>query len=343
MVIAQRGTTALTVNNSEQFPVDRTNVRCGASGLSATTQQSTSVVPSNFRNSIAINVTTGAASGSTDRGYMLQKIEGVNVADFLLGTASAVTWTFSFWVRSSLTGTFSGSFQNSDQNRSYVFTYTINAANTWEQKSITVTGDTTGTWITGTGSGLFVLLDCGNGSSLRSSTTGSWIVGDFRGATGSTSLFANSGATFYTTGWQLEIGTVATSFDYRPYGTELLLCQRYFYSMGGNSTYEHFSLVSTTGSTDGRGMSFMPVPMRTIPSIGQTGEFQVVAGANAINGTFSAGTTMYYSISSFGGIQNIGFDFWPGTAGSYTNLNGACYVVRANNSTSTRVTFSAEL
>jgi hypothetical protein len=228
MVVAQRGTSAITVNNAEQFPVDRTNVRCGASGLSATAQQS-SIAPSIFRNSIFINVTTGAASGSIDRGYLLQKVEGVNVADFMLGTSAAVTFTLSFWVRSSLTGTFSGSLQNDSQNRSYVFTYTINAANTWEQKIITVAGDTTGTWATDNTSGIFVLLDLGNGSSLRSGTTNSWINGDFRGFTSAVSLFANSSATFYLAGVQLEVGSTASSFEYRSYGQELALCQRYFY------------------------------------------------------------------------------------------------------------------
>jgi hypothetical protein len=227
MTIAQRGTAAITVDNAENFPVDRTTVRCNTSGISATTQQSVTA-PSNFRNSLLVTVTTGAAAASTDRGYILQKIEGYNVADFMLGTASATTFTFSFWVRSSLTGTFSGSFQNNEQNRSYVFTYTVSSANTWEQKTISLTADTTGNWDATSTAGLFVLLDCGMGSSLRTSTTGSWIAGDYRGTTGSNSLFANSGATFYTTGWQLEVGTVATSFDYRPYGTELALCQRYY-------------------------------------------------------------------------------------------------------------------
>jgi hypothetical protein len=280
MVVAQRGTSAITVNNTENFPVDRTNVRCGAAGLSATTQQS-SVAPFIFRNSIFINVTTGAASGSTDRGYLLQKIEGVNVADFMLGTSAAVTFTLSFWVRSSLTGTFSGSLQNDLQNRSYVFTYTINAANTWEQKIITVAGDTTGTWTTDNTSGIFVLLDLGNGSSLRSGTTNSWINGDFRGFTSAVSLFANSGSTFYITGIQLEAGFTASSFEYRPYGTELALCQRYYYKIfpvESSKTYGNGTSVDTTTMYN---TVPSPVTMRVNPSLETTGtasDYAIVRG-----------------------------------------------------------------
>jgi hypothetical protein len=274
MRIAQRTTSALTVDNDEDFPVDRTNVRCNRSGLSATSQQS-STAPTGFNNSIYINVTTGASASSTDRGYILQKIEGYNVADLMFGTANATPMTFSFWVRSSLTGTFSGAFQNNAQNRSYVFTYTISSANTWEKKTISLTADTTGTWDSTSSAGLFVKLDLGMGSSLQSGTTGSWISGDYRGATGAVAVFANSGATFYTTGWQLEKGSTATSFDYRPYGTELALCQRYYASSFpvGNSptnfttTGEISTLVPTAGTGAFYVPVYFPVSMRASPTI----------------------------------------------------------------------------
>jgi len=265
MRIAQRTTSALTVDNDEDFPVDRTNVRCNRSGLSATSQQS-STAPTGFNNSIYINVTTGASASSTDRGYILQKIEGYNVADLMFGTANATPMTFSFWVRSSLTGTFSGAFQNNAQNRSYVFTYTISSANTWEKKTISLTADTTGTWDSTSSAGLFVQLDLGMGSSLQSGTTGSWISGDYRGATGAVAVFANSGATFYTTGWQLEKGSTATSFDYRPYGTELSLCQRYYQVSTSGIGWSNSTTISTV-------MLSLFCPMRAAPS------------ASLINGT----------------------------------------------------------
>jgi hypothetical protein len=292
-VINQYATT-YTVNNTEQFPVDRIPVRCNVSGISATTQQS-STAPSNFKNSIVINVTTGATPSGADRGYMMQKIEGYNVADFMLGTATAVTFTFSFWVRSSLTGTFSGAFQNENQNRSYVFTYTINAANTWEQKTITVAGDTTGTWATGNTGGLFVLLNLGNGPTLLSSTTNSWIAGDYRGATSSTAIFANSGATFYTTGWQLEVGSLATGFEFRSVGTELALCQRYCLGFGGGTSGGTSCLMGLAFSSN-QSVSVLqfPVQMRGYPSLTvatPSNFYTNNIGANTNSSTLTANTS----------------------------------------------------
>jgi hypothetical protein len=135
--------------------------------------------------------------------------------------------TLSFWVRSSLTGTFGGSFRNSASNRSYPISYTISSANTWEQKSVTVAGDTSGTWLTTNGIGILLFLSLGSGSTY-SGTSGSWSGSTYTSATGATSVVGTNGATFYITGVQLEKGSTATSFDYRPYGTELALCQRYY-------------------------------------------------------------------------------------------------------------------
>jgi hypothetical protein len=139
--------------------------------------------------------------------------------------------TLSFWVRSSLTGTFGGVIQNSASDRSYPFTYTINAANTWEYETITIAGDTSGTWLTTNGIGVQVKFGLGVGSTF-SGTAGAWASANFISATGATSVVGTNGATFYITGVQLEVGSTATSFDYRPYGTELALCQRYYFKIG---------------------------------------------------------------------------------------------------------------
>jgi hypothetical protein len=133
----------------------------------------------------------------------------------------------SFWIRSSLTGTFGGSIRNSAGNRSYPFTYTISAANTWEQKTITIAGDTSGTWATNNTNGMSISFGLGAGSTF-SGTAGAWAAGNFISATGATSVVGTNGATFYVTGVQLEKGSTATSFDYRPYTTELQLAQRYY-------------------------------------------------------------------------------------------------------------------
>jgi hypothetical protein len=163
---------------------------------------------------------------SSDYFFLRQSIEGFNTADLNWGTANAKTVTLSFQVYSSLTGTFSGVLRNSAENLTYAFTYSIPVANTWTTISITIAGPTSGTWLTTNGIGIQVMWNIGSGSSGLTGTTGSWISGGFFGATGSVSVVGTSGATFYITGVQLEVGSTATSFDYRPY--ELALCQRYY-------------------------------------------------------------------------------------------------------------------
>jgi hypothetical protein len=179
-----------------------------------------------FTSSSAYSVLTG------DTFYFSQLIEGLNVADLAWGTANAQTVTLSFWVRSSLTGTFGGAFANSASNRSYPFSYTVSSANTWEQKSITVPGDTTGTWLTTNGIGISLRLGLGSGATF-SGTAGAWAAGNFVQPTGSVSVVGTNGATFYITGVQLEAGSVATPFERRDYGRELLMCQRYLPYLGG--------------------------------------------------------------------------------------------------------------
>jgi hypothetical protein len=165
---------------------------------------------------------------TTDVFAITQFIEGFNTADLGFGTASAQPVTLSFWVRSSLTGTFGGALQNGESaTRSYPFAYAVSAVNTWEHKTVSIAGDTSGTWLTTNGRGIALQFGLGVGATF-SGTAGAWAAGDFRSATGATSVFGTNGATFYITGVQLEKGSNATSFDYRPYGQELALCQRYY-------------------------------------------------------------------------------------------------------------------
>lgn len=191
-----------------------------------TVQQSTTA-PTGFTNSMLVTSSSAYSPVSTDYFLYQQFIEGLNCFDLAWGTASAKSVTLSFWVRSSLTGTFGGTISNSARDRVYPFTYTISSANTWEQKSVTIPGDTTGTWLTTNGRGIAVEFSLGSGTSVRG-TPNVWAATDYRAATGETNVVATSGATWYITGVQLEVGTVATSFDFRSYGTELALCQRYY-------------------------------------------------------------------------------------------------------------------
>jgi len=179
------------------------------------TIQQSSTAPTGFQNSAIL--TTGTADpslGSTQLAYVGQKPEGFNVADFDWGTANAKTVTLSFWVRSSLTGTFGGAISNSAFDRSYPFTYSVSAANTWEQKSVVIAGDTSGTWPKTNGIGMQIFWGLGVGSTY-SGTAGSWAGTGYISATGATSVIGTAGATFYITGVQLEAGTVATPFDRR--------------------------------------------------------------------------------------------------------------------------------
>lgn len=228
MTIDQRNSgAAVTVNvGSQVYTVDRWFAQATASSGVFTVQRSTTA-PSGFINSLVATVsTTDSSLAATDLYLLSQSIEGINVADLGWGTASAATVTLSFWVRSSVTGTYGGSIVNSAVNRSYPFTYTISAANTFEYKTITIPGDTSGTWLTDNGVGIRVYFGLGMGSTY-SGTANAWASAFYISATGATNLMATSGATLYITGVQFEKGSKATSFDYRPYVTELQLCQRY--------------------------------------------------------------------------------------------------------------------
>jgi hypothetical protein len=289
MVIDQRNAGASVSLAGSIYTVDRWEGL--ENGSMAFTAQQSSTVPSGagFTNSILITTTTAASPGSTDRSQFEQYIEGYNIADLGWGAAGAKTVTLSFWVRSSLTGQFGGALANGAGNRSYPYSYTISAANTWEYKTITVPGDTSGTWVTTNGRALCVYFDLGMGSSLLG-TAGAWAGSDFRGATGDVKLSENNGATFYLTGVQLEVGSTATSFDYRPYGTELQLCQRYFWQLGGLNTGNVGALFPQPGnppsSNGGMPLVFAnPVPMRVAPDV----SFNITAGNNS-GGSTPSGT-----------------------------------------------------
>jgi hypothetical protein len=235
------------------------------SGPSYSTRQS-STAPAGFSNSLLMT-NTGASSTPTYC-FFGQKIEGLNVADLNWGSADAATVTVSFWTRSSIAGIYSISVTNNAGDRSYPIQYTINAPNTWEYKTITVPGDTTGTWTKDNTAGIHLRFNLGSGPS-RLAPSGSWQAGNYDGATTSTgsSSWANAlGATFYITGVQVERGSTATGFDYRPYGTELALCQRYTVGYSGGAGYRigwGFSYSATAGYC----LFNLPATMRTAPSI----------------------------------------------------------------------------
>jgi hypothetical protein len=233
MVIDQRNAGAsVTQTTAVNYVTDRFAI-FGSVTTKFTAQQSTTA-PTGFVNSLLVTSSSAYSVAASNTFNIRQYIEGFNVADLGWGTADAKTVTLSFWVQSSLTGTFGGSLRNSASDRSYPFSYTISVANTWEQKSITIAGDTTGTWLTNNGIGVGLFFSMGAGSTF-SGTAGAWVAGNYTSATGATSVVGTSGATFYITGVQLEVGSSATGFEYRIYGTELANCQRYYQIAGVGS------------------------------------------------------------------------------------------------------------
>jgi len=275
MVIDQRnaGASISTASSTSTYTLDRWLAVFTQNSKFTLQQNAGSVTPPvGFANYIGIT-TTSAYTGSGDIFNIGQNIEGFNTADLGFGTANAKTITISFWVRSSLTGTFGGALQNSALNRSYPFTFTISAANTWEYETITIAGDTTGTWVGATnGIGLRLWVNLGTGTTY-SGTAGAWAGADYRSATGATSVIANAGATLYITGVQLEVGSTATSFDVRPYGQELLLCQRYCEVWNSTTENVAVSVMAPNPNNNTQLAGFVPftVQKRTSPSISYSG------------------------------------------------------------------------
>jgi hypothetical protein len=280
MAIDQRNAGAASANTLSGYFLDRWFVGQSPVGKIIAQQNQGSITPPvGFSNYLGVTSQSAYSVATGDVFTIYQSIEGFNTADLGFGTANASTVTISFQVYSSLTGTFGGALKSSTvPYRSYLFTYSIPVANTWTTISITIAGDTTGTWIGATnGVGMFVLFGLGCGSTFTS-TAGSWQTGNYTQPTGSVSVVGTSGATFYITGVQLEKGSTATSFDYRPYGTELALCQRY-YQIGDI----HLLAANTNG---GDGTVSFPVQMRTSPtytfsdSSGNASKYTDSAGGN---------------------------------------------------------------
>jgi hypothetical protein len=297
MVLDQRNAGASVTPANDAYTLDRWQVNISDSSKFTIQQNAGSVTPpAGFTNYLGVTSSSAFSLAAGSYFVLDQKIEGFNIADLGWGTANAKTVTLSFWVRSSLTGTFGGVLRNSAENRSYPYTYTISAANTWEQKSVTITGDTSGTWVTTNGNGIYVGFGLGVGSTY-SGTAGAWAGSTYASATGATSIVSTNGATFYLTGVQLEVGTQATTFDYRSIGTELALCQRYY--------FKSIPLATPPGAAEGPNLVVQPavtvtllggwaahkVSMRAQPSITVYNQFGTINSVNRFtDGALVTGT-----------------------------------------------------
>ena len=287
MVVDQRNAGANVTPTDGQYTLDRWKFRVSQTSKLTTQQNAGSVTtPAGFANYLGVTSSSAYSVTSTDYFVIIQEIEGYNFSDFDFGTANAKTLTISFWVRSSLTGTFSATIRNSASNRSYPFTYTISVANTWEQKTTTIAGDTSGTWVGATnGTGLSLIFNLGCGSTYNG-TSGSWQAGNYTSVSGATSVVGTSGATFYITGVQLEVGTKATPYEFVTYSDQLAQCQRYY------NAYTWASTGWCISSTQGYGGITFPV-MRQAPNITDGGSTNVVYGP----GGAQSGTMVYSSIT----------------------------------------------
>tara|TARA_B100000900_G_scaffold156213_1_gene132797 strand:+ start:1471 stop:2574 length:1104 start_codon:yes stop_codon:yes gene_type:complete len=329
MQVSQRGTSFTGHGAGVNYGIDRFFDFHNSDGA-FTLSQETSVVPVGFSNALKIQTTTADSSIAAGQRLIVgTRMEGLNVAHLNWGTSNAKTVTLSFYVRSSVTGTHGGAIGNGSDNRNYPFTYTISSADTWERKSITVAGDTTGTWETGIGRSIQVTWGLGVGSTY-SGSAGAWAAGDKNSATGATTaVLGTLNATWYLTGVQLEVGSVATDFEQRSYGEELSLCSRYYHtSFSGQTTIggSHPSLYSGKvfswcdhyGSSPDR-VAFnyqWPVQMRDIPTVTMYGNQWTSGRVSRYNGGNNEYTIDYASGVSKNGLGGY-YDVASGATGDF--------------------------
>ena len=299
MRIAQRGTSAFTSTTSSLYTLDRWTTY-GSGGSQFTVQQNAGSItpPVGFTNYLGVvNSATPTTPSGTQEYDVYQYIEGYNIADLGWGTANAKPVTLSFWVRSSITGTFGGALGNSGSTRTYPFNYTISSSNTWEQKTVTIPGDTSGTWLTDNGAGISLTFSLGAGST-KSGTANTWAGANYTQPTGSTALVSTASATWQLTGVQLEKGSAASAFEYRQYGTELQLCQRYYtrYQAPSND-YTITTGYMYSGGNSWAGGILTPVPMRSTPSLSNIGSgiklYGLPSGAVSISSVTAVTWTAY--------------------------------------------------
>ena len=280
MRIAQRNAgSADTIDVDGKYTLDRWKASSkSAPSFNRYTVQQVTDAPNNATYSLKVTSLVSYTLASDDYHMISQYIEGTNIAHLGFGTANAKTVTVSFYVKSSLTGNFGGSLRNSAGNRSYPFSYTIDSANTWEKKTVTIEGDTTGTWVTSTATGMILWLGLGVGSQY-SGTAGAWSANNYFSTTGATSVVGTSGATWQITGVQLEVGSTATEFEHLPYDVELARCQRYFQkswaqgtAVGTAISIDDLNAVQQSwGSSNSGGIAgqafLLPVVMRATPTL----------------------------------------------------------------------------
>ena len=271
--------TANNINNATHtYHVDRFKAYESTDGI-LQGEWRDSDAPPNFHYSLFYHpATTDTSISDNQFAFISQVIELENIRHLGYGGSYAKTCTLSFWVKSNLTGTYTISLINDDtNNRQFVTEYTIDSANTWERKVITIPGETGGTWNT---NGLRIAWTLTSAANRQTTTVGSWFDDSTaRYATNKqvSGFMSNTGNSFKLSGVQFEVGNYATDFEHRSYGEELSLCQRYFYKVTGDSGERVGIGGCCVNSTEFRMNVTFPVTMRRVPTIGGTGTAQMDA------------------------------------------------------------------
>ena len=313
MVIDQRNAGAsvtATTTGTFTYTVDRWYYFVAVASKFTIQQNAGSVTPpTGFSKYLGITSSSAYTVGAAEYFTVAQNIEGYNAASLNWGTANAQSATLSFWAYSSLTGTFGGCLTNATNARSYPFTYTISVANTWTNISVTVPGDTSGTWQTTTSTGIEVFFGLGVGTTF-SGTASAWAAAQYFSATGATSVVGTSGAKFYFTGVKLEVGSIATPFVPDDYQVSFVKCQRYTRAITGNGSVQvnniaGFSLNASSALT----RLILQPPMRAAPSLSVSGTYGIYGPGGAFAGT---------SIAASGDMSTEVFAPNIGTAGGQT-------------------------
>jgi hypothetical protein len=297
MQVAQRGT---SFTSTGDFPVDRFYIGYGVTGGTFTVSQDTAS-PSDFTNSIKYLTGTAASAGSAEQAFIGYTFEGYSTSHLNFGTSDAKNITLSFWVRSSVTGTYCVAFINNAFNRSYIAEYSISSANTWEYKTITVSGDTSGTWPSAVNTrSMSMRFDLGSGSNFNT-TAGAWQSGSYRNTSSQTNLVNNASATWFLTGVQLEVGDTATPFEHRSYGDELARCQRYY----GYYTQPQGYWYNITSGSYRRNQFFWPTTMRANPTctLGNVSNSNPAVPSPQVDGAIStSGVSVGWNATSSGDL-----------------------------------------
>ena len=335
MAVDQRnsGSSFSQTNGAYNLDRFRGNSYDGGATTGKFTVQQSSTAPDDFDHSLLVTSSATTADASNNIFNIEQLIEGFNSANLNYGSSSAKTITLSFHVRSSLTGTFGGALKNNARNRNYPFTYTISSANTFEKKVITISGDTTGTWVGSTnGIGLWLSFGLGVGSNY-SGSAGAWGAGDYFSATGATSVVGTNGATWYITGIQLEVGSQASDFQHEDIGITLQRCQRYYHLVASGST-KMMGMGDMYTTSQLNCIMHFPVQMRAVPSLDAT------SGTNYYRYYRNSGYVDINAMNAINGMGRKGGAFNNSDSGNGTAGQAGGFVM---NNSSAKIAFDAEL